>query len=98
MRNPLDRERAHWERQYGAEWVEGLEGLRHWADGLGIPVQAGSSELLVSELAASWGWSGLPECLYEASGGCAGDLLRVHGCWVLRVPPGNYRVRAAAAV
>jgi hypothetical protein len=84
---PDSDERAHWERQFGVEWVEALEGLGRWAEEQGIPLQSGSSELLASGLAQSWGW-GTPPVELRESGGMLGELWKVPGAWVLRVPPG----------
>jgi hypothetical protein len=79
-------EREEWIRSLGREWVGALEALNRGAQGRGIPVQAGSSELLASGVARAWGWGAPPAELVARRD--SRPAPPEHGAWVLRVPPG----------
>ena len=76
-------------------WLRQLEDLAQWARENRVAIEAGSAELLCSNVAGQLGWSPITAEVAGEKSGSDVDLLR-SGIWVLRVQPGRIAETAQA--
>lgn len=81
-------ELAGWDLRHGRAWSRALENVAHRAAAAGIPVRAGTPELLRFAALHEWGWSGPVPAEFLASPGSGEACASPDPRWVLRVPFG----------